>query len=80
MLLWCLFGEVFEEFVLDGFMGGSEEGFEEEVEGDLVVEGGVDGVVEVGGEEDDVVEVFKFMKENVDKFVFVFVLVLFVFD
>jgi hypothetical protein len=75
MLLRRLLGEALEELAPDGFTGGSEEGLEEEVEGDSAAEGGVDGVVEVGGEEDDAAEVFKFTKENADKLVPVLALV-----
>lgn len=47
--------------------GGEGEGGEEEVDVDAGAEGGVDGGVEVCGEEDDALEVFEFAKEDCEK-------------
>ena len=42
---------------------------EKQVEGDAAAEGGVDGMVEVRGEEDDTAEVLKFAEEDADELV-----------
>lgn len=39
------------------------------METDAAAEGGVDGVVEVGGEEDDAAEVFEFAEEDANEFI-----------
>lgn len=59
--------EAGEEFLPEFEAGGEGEGGEEEVDVDAGAEGGVDGGVEVCGEEDDALEVFEFAKEDCEK-------------
>ena len=66
--LWLL-RQTVEELAPDRLAGGRGEGLEKQVEGDAAAEGGVDGMVDVRGEEDDTAEVLKFAEEDADELV-----------